>query len=210
MGVSRWLRAGLMCLGLASVAGPAESATITYSGSFDQFNEVEVFTVTLDAGASYHFKAETTSGNTSGGFDPNLALYTEDDTLVIYGDPGVYAQNDDTSGLDALLEFDLIAGSSQMNLRLALTQTGNFGHETEFVFDWNALTCDEIFPSDVCEQGALNGFGQFAVQITIDPITTTVPESTVAEPGTLSLLALGSASIAFVRRRHARAVARRG
>jgi hypothetical protein len=183
----------------------ADGTVQAFEGLFDFDNDVALVSFVLGEGI-FDFKATTTSGGT-GGFDPQLGLYYapvgSQFSLYTYAGPEgepISASVDDVDFpgvIDAALSLTLSGAGSYI---LALTQTGNFLHE-DFTFDWAA---DEVAcaagPLGVCDP-ADAGVRAFAGTIQITDTTNPVPE-----PGTLSLLALGSLATAAVRRRRNRPV----
>jgi hypothetical protein len=209
----------------------AADGTIQFQGEFTWDNDVALIPFFLGDG-EFLFDANTTS-YAAGGFDPMLSLFYMPDNpepaipqdltdLVLHYYPGpdggvlVPAWFDDidlelsNNLLDSSTSVLTPAGDRQVltleggrQYYLALTQTGNYPTD---LFGFTA-DADEFQCSDgVCEQ-LFGGYGAFfggTVQIT--PVVDTTP---VPEPGTLSLLALGSLATAIVRRRRRAAVTTR-
>jgi hypothetical protein len=183
-----------------------------FAGTFGVDTDVALIQFVLGEGI-YDFTASTTSYGSEivNGFDPALWLYfaapgsdlTDPLSLSLYTYPldpldplnpaEITAQNDDQeTGLDSLLTLQLTRAGTYI---LALTQTGNFGFEDSFGFDQSAFTCLTFNDDGTCN--SFNGrTAEFAGSV---QITNT---STVPEPGTLSLMALGSLATAALRRRH--------
>ncbi len=186
--------------------------TIQFQGEFTWDNDVALVPFVLGDGV-FQLSANTTS-YAAGGFDPMLSLYLMPDNpepttpqsltdLVLHYYPGpdegalVPAWFDD---IDLELSNDLLDSSVSLTLAggrqyyLALTQTGNYPTDSfGFTADADEFQCTD----GVCEQ-LFGGYGAFfAGSVQITPVGTTP----VPEPGTLSLLALGSLTTAVVRRR---------
>jgi hypothetical protein len=193
----------------------ADGTLHTFQGDFIWDNDVAFFSFELDAGGLYDLTASTSSWLQLGesGFDPVLSLYSTPlgGPATVYEYPGEegipvpaifddidFDDSDGVLDLNAALSLRLSGGF----YTLALTQAINYPHEN-FTFDWDdpSYKCT-ISVDDTCEPvfGGLGAFFVGTVQLT--PVDTTP----VPEPGTLSLLALGSLATAVVRRRR-RAVA---
>ena len=176
---------------------------VTIGGEFGDLSDVALFHFILDEGATYEFSAITNSLNI-GGFDPNLALY-RGTALYRFGEGDIAAVEDDdeTLGLDAMLTLVLEAG----DYTLALAHTGNEALEP-LAFSWDEIedVARDLYMGATCETDPIFcGSGAFSVTLGITPVGGTP----VPEPGTLSLLALGSLATAFVRRRRRAAVTTR-
>jgi hypothetical protein len=212
MGVSVRI-AVFVCLCLLALAPrPAAAASITLSGSFVFDNDVELYHFTLEAG-NYEFLAETTSYAT-GGFDPSLALYGAGDHLVTYEQGGGIFEarhndiNDDPASpplnLDAKLEF-LLTVPAPTSFTLAVIQGGNEPLDPlSFSWDDDGFKCATSMTPD-CMAGEFIDFftgaalsNEFSLNLTVTPV------SSAPEPGTLSLIALGTVAAALKRRRRAR------
>ena len=187
----------------------ADGTLLPFEGEFAWDNDVAFFRFELDEGF-YDLTAITSSWAEFGesGFDPVLSLYAAPlsggaTTLYTYigadGAPvsAIFDDIDPDSNRNADLALRLSAGF----YTLALTQALNFPHE-DFTFDWD----DDSFKCTVSVEGGdcvplFDGRSAFfAGTVQITPVGTTP----VPEPGTLSLLALGSLATAFVRRRRTR------
>ena len=181
-----------------------DAVTSVLSGEFENDNDIALFRLDLTAGF-FAFSAFTTSAGA--GFDPVLALYGSDGQQLQYSTPndGTFGVvNDDFQGqFDARIpEFIPQLLLNPDTYFLALTQTGNMPHgllsDTLGGFDWAFDTsCGGSCPAFG------GGSGSFAVELQLAPAVTPVPE-----PGTLSLLALGSACAGLARRRRMRRQAR--
>ena len=194
---------------LTFVTNPDGTLQANLNGTFAFDNDVALFEFVLGDG-TFDFVATTTS-NADGGFDPALSLFAVSEagpiSLYTYAGPepgevlsaSVDDQDFDGGIFDAALSLTLTRGS----YILALSQTGNFVHE-DFTFDWDdpAFQCAAGL---ICDQPSDSPLRAFAGLVTLKD-TTTAP---VPEPGTLSLLALGSFATAAVRRRRSRSVTKR-
>lgn len=189
----------------------ADGTVNSFQGEFVWDNDVAFFRFALDPGGLYDLTASTSSWAQFGesGFDPVLSLYwasTPDDPATVYeylGEDGIpvsavfddidFDDSDFVLNLNAALSLRLGGGF----YTLALTQALNYPHEN-FTFDWDdpIYQCTEV--DGACEP-VFGGYGAFfAGTVQITPVVDTTP---VPEPGTLSLLALGSLAAAIVRRR---------
>lgn len=192
----------------ASSAAPipheiALGGPVTIGGEFGDLNDVALFHFILDEGATYEFTAITNSLEI-GGFDPNLALYRG---TALYrsgeGDIPAVEDDDENLGLDAMLTMVLGAG----DYTLALAHTGNEAKEA-LAFTWDDIedVARDLYMGATCETDPIFcGSDAFSLTLSITPVGGTP----VPEPGTLSLLALGSLATAFVRRRRRAAVTTR-
>jgi hypothetical protein len=176
---------------------------VTIDGALPELNDIALFHFVLDEGTTYEFSALTNSLGI-GGFDPNLALYLGSE-LYRFGEGDVAAVEDDTIDVEAMFsQLVLEAGE----YTLALAHSGNEAL-SGFEFTWNesvdvladfygGLTCeDKLSPEDF---NPSCGSTSFSLALEIKPAGGTP----VPEPGTLSLLALGSLATAVVRRRRTR------
>jgi hypothetical protein len=174
-------------------------------GTFEFDNDVALFEFVLGEG-TFDFMVATTS-YAAGGFDPVLSLFTvpADGVISLYTYPGTEAGEVLSASVDDQVpgeNFDarLSLSLSQGSYILALTQTGNFVHE-DFTFDWDdpAFQCAAGI---VCDLPIDSPLRSFAASVTVRDINA----APVPEPGTLSLLALGSLATAAVGRRRNRRV----
>lgn len=181
-------------------------SSLSLSGAFEFDNDVALFQFLLGPG-SFTFNASTTSAGV--GFDPILALFGPGGTQFTYPGPDgsliPALAFDPAFDADAVMPTLTLAGNATYTL--ALTQFGNFPHEAlQLGFDQDAFPCFTILdPSVACEAGAAGMFegrdqtGGFSLSLSFTSETASVPE-----PGTLSLLALGSLGAALVCRRRGR------
>ena len=198
----------------------------TFEGAFEFDNDVALLRFEIGDGL-YDFTANTTSyapiaDGGLDGFDPALWLYfaplgSNPLDLSVYSlypipaepfdpaNPSFFpAQNDDedfdNGVFDSLLSVKLVDAGSYI---LALSHTGNNALEgTLFDQSDDEFQCFTRTDEGLCFGGRNAAFAG-TVQIT-NTNTTPVPE-----PGTLSLLALSSVAMAFVRRRRRAAVTTR-
>ena len=200
----------LAMIALVPRAGYAAAITVPtginpdpLTGDFQAVNEVAFFQFTLVEG-SYNFSALTDS-LASGGFDPYLALYLGTELYSNSVEDGFAVSDDRTPGEDfeAFLSFVLDRpGDYTLALAYSLNEAKpNLG----FTWDDFPDVMGTLYPDVTCEIGTpsfgpLCGGTTYSLQLEINP----VDSSPVPEPGTLSLLALGSLATAFVRRRRTR------
>ena len=166
---------------------------VTIIGDFENLNDVYLFHFILGEGTEYDFSALTDS-MAIGGFDPYLALY-QGTELYRFGEGEISAVEDDTIGVDAMLTLLLGAG----DYTLALAHSGNEALEP-LAFTWDDIqdVTGELYMGATCETDPIFcGSGAFSLTLEIAAVGGTP----VPEPGTLSLLALGSLATALVRRR---------
>ncbi len=169
---------------------------VTIEGESANLNDVHLFHFSLDVG-SYSFFAATNSTDI-GGFDPNLALYRGSTLYIDEGDLPAVEDDDETLGLDAMLTLDLEVLEAG-DYTLALAHTGNEAIEP-LAFTWDDIedVARDLYMGATCETNPIFcGSGAFSLTVEITPVGGTP----VPEPGTLSLMALGSLATAIVRRR---------
>ena len=191
----------------------ADGALQTFDGLFDADNDVALWKFVLGEG-EFQFSATTTSAAV-GGFDPLMSLYYSavdgDASLfhhVRYNDPLI----GETEAIFDDVNFDAGLYDSSFSLALtapgfyilALTETFNYHQDgpagTELpgmTFNWDDNATSQCQPGGICDNPAI---GFFTVQTKLTPADSTP----VPEPGTLSLMALGSLAIASRRRRRRR------
>ena len=192
------------------VINPVPSTTVT--GSFEFDNDVALFQFFLGPG-TFTFTAATTSAANS--FDPILKLFAEDGTAVMYtADDGGPFEAVFFGDIDADVQVPPLTLAGEATYTLALSQFGPaFGNfpqgalQDGFDFDDPAFRCFTIsidLAPELCNAGAEGLFGgqsgDFALTISATPIDT----PPIPEPGTLSLMAAGSAGAAWLRRRRMR------
>jgi hypothetical protein len=195
----------------------ADGTTQTFEGVFGTDNDVALWKFFLGEG-EFQFSATTTSAAV--GFDPRLSLYYSlvdgDASLfhhVVYEDPligptaAVFDDVDTDAGLfDASFSLRLAGTGFYI---LALTQTSNNHQDapagTEFAgmtFEFDDDAAFRCLPGGICDNPDT---GFFSVDTRLIPADSTP----VPEPGTLSLMALGSLATAALRRRRKAAVTTR-
>ena len=164
------------------------------SGEFQVNNDVALFEFVLTSQANL---TAFTTGASADGLDPFLALFLPTGRIIRYFDTeqgdDVDAENDDVADgdLNAALPTLLLDPGSYI---LALLKSGNTLSGDGDGFD----SLLEGFSEDGNpEPGACEGCS-FTLELsaTPPPVTPVIPE-----PGTLSLVALGSAAAAMMRRR---------
>jgi hypothetical protein len=164
--------------------------TQTLSGSFSADNEVALFQFILAGAAGV---SAFTSGYETTGFDSLIGLFNgTTGTILSYfsmeqGDD-VDAENDDISSTDFNSALPVILLDPGTYI-LALLQTGNNFNSVNGIDSLLAGfsgDIDPIFPSGTCAGGC-----EFSLSLTVDSGETPAP---IPEPGTLSLVALGSAA----------------
>jgi hypothetical protein len=220
----------LACMPREAEAAPIligiDPVSTTLAGEFTFDNDVFLYEFFLGPG-SFTFSALTTSAATvfdaqSGatGLDLMLALY-RDDALVTYLGPD--GEVIPALALDPVFDMDVALSALTLTgnatYTLAVSQFGNFAPDTLpselnlTQFDQESFPCYTVQDlSAACLAGASGLFesqvradfyglapqtGNFALNLTIDPVDT----AAVPEPGTLSLLLLGSAAAVVGRRR---------
>jgi PEP-CTERM motif len=216
--MSKRVRTGVSPLGIALTfvmvgmtpriahAAPIELApgtSLTLAGDFRTLNDVALFQFTLGEGA-YNFSAMTDS-LAAGGFDPFLALYFGTQLYEFLDADGVLtpAVSDDREpGVDVEAFLPLVL-TRPGDYTLALAYSGNEAKPT-LGFTWDDFpdVMGSLYPDVTCDPGGpsfgpLCGGPSYALTLALNP----VDSSPVPEPGTLSLMALGSLATACLRRR---------
>jgi hypothetical protein len=183
--------------------------TFTLSGSLAADNDIRLIPFTLlEDGVS--FVAQTTSFGSGVGFDPYLALFDENGTIVQAPDPeGSPALFDlfnedidaDTGNWDSRLALTLSAGS----YTLLLGQAFNYYHDGQllsFDFDDSADYTQAFAQAAGIDCGG--GFVAFgglcrtgAYGLNVELTAAQPPPAPVPEPATLTLFGLGAAGAAL-------------
>jgi hypothetical protein len=208
----------LPAVGYAAPIQVTPGGSLTFAGEFQTLNDVALFQFTLDGG-EYNFSAITDS-LASGGFDPYLALYFGTELYQYPNRSGVqtYAVSDDIEpgvNAEAALRLEDPAGPLVLtragDYTLALVYSGNEAKET-FGFSWDDIpdVMGTLYPDVACEPGGPSfgpycGGTSYSLTLSINAVDSTP----VPEPGTLSLMALGSLATAALRRRRKAAVTTR-
>jgi len=219
-----WLVAVVVCLGLMPARSEADvittdfglvgAGTLNLANSFSNDNDVALFSFELDNDASItaeisSFICTTPDCGFVSGFVPILTLFGPGtEFLTVYDPISAATPPDDSAAL--MLTADLVAGS----YLLAITQYNNdYIGAGQFQYDGLPAFTSVIFgdpplgtdAQPLCTQfittNLLSGLNEcrnsnFSGTLTIEP-------SSVPEPATLSLLALGGAALAARRRRRA-------
>ena len=194
------------------VINPVPSTQVT--GAFEFDNDVALFQFVLGAG-SFTFTAATTTALNS--FDPILMLFAENGAPVTYTADGGEFPALFFGDIDADVQVPPLTLAGEATYTLALSQFGpafgNFPRNTlqegyelaasEFRCFTMGIVDIDLAP-ELCHAGAEGLFGgqsgDFALTISATPIDT----PPIPEPGTLSLMAAGSAGAAWLRRRRMR------
>ena len=178
--------------GLFVIDNPLLSPTVT--GTFQADNDVALFQFLLAGAANV---TAFTTGFADTGFDPLIGLFRSSGSIVRYFNTAegaeVDAENDDISdtNFDAALPAILLDPGTYI---LALLQTGNnFNSGLDGIDSLLAGFSADDSPDYRGEGGCAAGGCNFTLNLTVDSGET--PPSAVPEPGTLSLVALGSAAV---------------
>lgn len=197
---------GLMGFGMA----PSHAATLSYTGTFLQDDDVQSFAFTVDAPGTVILQTFGYAGGTNGsavliaagGFDPTISLfdstgallqYQDDDTPecnVVAADPvtgecfDVYLATTLAAGsyLAVITQFDNYANGPNLSDGFTQDGAGNFTA---------AFGCE---PGIFCDVDADGRTGAFALDIT-------TPNAVVPVPAAAWLFAGGLAALARLRRR---------
>jgi hypothetical protein len=208
---------GTSCASLSSnctVFDIDPSAGAILSGEFVFDNDVALFQFVLTLQTTFSAVTSSYATDGTGGFDPTLGLFFENGTIVQYPDPAdstaFYAArgldvDPDTGDYNDILPTLLLEPGTYY---LALLQYPNSFHVGADGLD-SLLAGFELddtpFVDGGCSGAQSQGACGFSLSITASAVDTTA----VPEPGTLSLLALGSGAMALVRRRRTREAAHR-
>lgn len=181
---------------------PVGTTTLTAGFTFD--NDIALFRLVFGEGT---FTLTGSSTSAADSFDPILALFAEDGSLVPYltadGGESTSPSTGDPDA-DVFLPVYTLAGGTTYTL--AVSQYGPFvgnfpkGSLADG-FEMDAFPCFTIDLGAQCEAGDPLLFGGQSGTFSFDLTVTADDSAPVPEPGTLGLMLLGSAGYAFVRRR---------
>ena len=186
-----------------------DAATVSYTGSFLNDNDVKLTTFTVASASTVTFQSysyaggKNGSGNTisSGGFDPVIDLFNSAGTLINENDDGTPSQvpADPTTlqNFDFYLQMSLNPGT----YTVAVTQFDNFAngpslsngfYETSPTFT-SGFGCSN---GSFCDVTGANRTANWSFDISTTPASTATPE-----PAATALMIAGLGAIGIVRKR---------
>jgi PEP-CTERM motif len=193
--MQRFLRATMAAIVLAVVGASAQAATMSFTGTLADDNDVKLFTFTLAADADVTLRTWSYAGGTNaagnlvaaGGFDTLVSIFFGlGDAAILFGanDDGIGVAVDPVSrnAFDALLELSLIAGS----YTVALSQFDNFANGPTLGDGFFGYGGAPVF------DGRSDAWALDILSVDSAP--------TIPEPTTLALVALGLAVASGLRR----------
>lgn len=202
-------------IALCLVAGPARADVLSFNGTFTQDDQLEVINFTLATAGDATFRSFGYAGGTNGagtaisagGFDPWLSLFDSTGLLIGQNNDGAGFVPADPNTGSAFDSYFTDAGLSAGSYVLVLSQADNGPNGPTFADGFleqgnpnfsaafgctNGSFCDQsfVYPYN-------NRTGDWAVDITVPTVSSTVPEPA-------SLVLLGSAALLAGIRRYGR------
>ena len=211
-------------LGLTFAAGVAGASSFSFTGTFTQDDQLELFQFTAPS-ASVTLRTWGYAGGTNaasigiapGGFDPILSLFDATEGLV--SSSPFIADNDNGAGVafDPVTGngFDALLSLTSLNIGktyvLVLSQSDNFANSSTYGDGFHEQGMGDFTPglfgcgaASFCDSTPAARTGNWAVDIvgvgTAQDITNG-PVTSAPEPGTSLMFAAGIAGLALVRRR---------
>ncbi len=192
----------------ACAALPAQAATISFTGTFDSDDDLELFSFTLGSASTVTMMTLSYAGGVNaagdliapGGFDPILTLFDASGAFLAENDDGTPPDVgvDPVSGgaFDSYFELALGPGS----YILALTQFDGFAAGSHLSDGFQPQTFFSCPNGTFCDTAGKNRTSAWAVDILgVDSATSAVPE-----PSSIMLLGLGLLAVAGGLRRRPR------
>lgn len=194
-------------------AGSVQAADFSFTGTFDQDDDVQLFNFLVGASSTVTLRTYSYAGGTqadgnvvsAGGFDPILALFDSTGALINQNDDGSGVPADPVTSLtyDTLLSSTLAAGS----YTVSVMQYDNFANRPNlsdgfaqdgagnFTASLNGCTAN-IF----CDAGGYSRTGEWAFDV-LNVESASTPTSPVPIPASLPLLAMAVGAFGIMRRR---------
>lgn len=205
-------------LALSLWAGAASAASFSFTGTFTQDDQLEIFQFTAPSSSvtllTWGYAGGTNANGQvipAGGFDPVLSLFDASGGLIS-SSPLVATNNDGASvaidpstgnGFDSFLNLTTLAGSTYI---LVLSQSDNLANGPDYGGGFSQqgagnFTSGEFGCGGVsfCDATPAQRNGNWAVDILGVGEATDLSASTVPEPGSTMLLLTGIAGLGFLR-----------
>ncbi len=210
-------------LALSLWAGAASAGSFSFTGTFTQDDQLEIFQFTAPSNnvtlLTWGYAGGTNANSQlipAGGFDPVLSLFDASGGLIS-SSPLVATNNDGASvaidpstgnGFDSFLNLTTLAGSTYV---LVLSQSDNLANGPDYGGGFSQQGAGNFTPGEFgcggvsfCDATPAQRNGNWAVDILGVGDATDLSASTVPEPGSTMLLAAGFAGLALLRQRKGR------
>jgi len=210
--VMRQLLATAFCLALAAPA--AHAASFSFTGTFGQDDDVQLFNFSVGATSDVTLRSYSYAGGTmadgtvisSGGFDPILALFDSTGALLEQNDDGAGVPVDPATGsaFDTMLSRSLAPGDYTVsvmqfnNFATGPTLGDGFDREGEGNFTATDWPCAA---SAFCDVNGDSRSNEWAFDILNVDTAGTPPEAPIPLPATLPLMAAALGGLGFAARR---------
>lgn len=199
-----------LALALISGVGSAQAADFSFTGSFTQDDDVQLFNFLVGATSTVTLRTYSYAGGTqadgnvvsAGGFDPILALFDSTGGLIVQNDDGIGVPVDPvtTFGFDTLLSTSLAAGSYTVSVmqfaNSALGPTLSDGFNLDGTGNFTSISgC-----SNFCDVGGNNRTGEWAFDVLNVESAVTPPMTPIPLPASLPLLVAALGAFGLMRR----------